>query len=93
MTLRPDDYSASMTYIRASTTDASAYVDDIDQPWQPTPANHRRIGCRRTSQGLPEAPPNRSGANEPEGREDMTPRTSREPKERFRSDRVLLWSR
>ena len=35
-------------------------------PGQPPPADHRRTGHRRAAQGLPEAPPHRPGADEPQ---------------------------
>ena len=51
------------------------------QPRQPPSAHDRRAGRRRNPQGLPEAPPHRAGADEPEGRRgDVTPRTLVNPK-------------
>ena len=59
-------------------------------PGQPPPADDRRARRRRASEGLPQAPPDRPGADEPQGRRGPRPAEPDQPQEHQRGDRVLL---
>ena len=59
-------------------------------PGQPPPADDRRAGRRRAPQGLPQAPPHRPGADEPQGRRGPGPAEPDQPQEHQRGDRILL---
>ena len=92
---RPDDPGRrSTTSTRSATSSTSARGKGPRRrhrpPGQPPSADDRRAGRRRAPQGLPQAPPHRPGADEPQGRRGHDPAQPDQPQEHQRGDRVLL---
>ena len=91
MTLRPEDLIAAIKYLlqlRDRRSDGRGRRHR--PPGQSPPADDRRAGLRRTAQGLPEAPPHRAGADEPEGRRGHDAAQPDQSQEHLGGDRVLL---
>ncbi len=69
MTLRPEDLISAIKYVIKLNERRSGVRGRRHRPLGQSPlADDRRVGLRRTAQGLPEAPPHRAGADEPERR-------------------------
>ncbi len=90
MTLRPDDLIAAINYLVALRQRPQGGNRRHRPSRQPPPADHRRAGQRRAAQRLPQAPPHRPGAHEPEGHRGHDPAQPGQPEEHFRRHRILL---
>ncbi len=91
MTLRPDDLIASIKYLLQLTRRRAGRGSRRHRPLgQPPPADDRRAGLRRAAQGLPEAPPHRAGADEPQGRRGHDAPQPDQSQEHLGGDRILL---
>ena len=91
MTLRADDLIAAIHYLVAAARERSRGGNRRHRPpGQPPLADDRRAGLRRAAQGLPQAPPHRAGADEPQGRRGHDAAQPGQSQEHFRGHRILL---
>ena len=80
MTLDPEDYVNAIRYMLNLRIQGQGPRRRHRPPGQPPPPDDRRAGRRRAPQGLPQAPPHRPGADEPQGRRGHDPAVLINPK-------------